>query len=51
MTSKEIFMMIRILVYRMWRAIDPSDQYDVFIVLSLCIVCRKRGGERKRKGV
>jgi len=25
MTSKEIFMMTSVLVYRLWRAIDPSE--------------------------
>jgi len=43
--------MISVLVYRRGGQLTLVNQYDVFIVLSFCIVCRKRGGERKMKGV
>jgi len=38
-------------VYRRGGQLTLVIQYDVFFSCLVCIVCRKRGGERKMKGV
>jgi len=51
MTLKGILMMTSVLVYRCGGQLTLVNQYDVFFSCLVCIVCRKRGGERKIKGV